>query len=155
MKADLLYVKDIEKVQVQDMKSEVCLLLTDWMSKLCFGVGFCLFFFCFFNTGECKTTRASKGVLWRWWRVWRDVDEAEVTMIVLPRQGWGERGLMMAYSFSQGAERYSTDLCSLLTATGPMGMTWNCVKGVSGCELGRSSSLRRWSGIRAGSPGQW
>lgn len=54
MKADLLYVKDIEKVQVQDMKSEVCLLLTDWMSKLCFGVGFCLFFFCFLTPENVK-----------------------------------------------------------------------------------------------------
>lgn len=43
-------------------------------------------------------------------------------------------GLQLHYE-----EREGTDLCTLVTATGPQGMVWSCVKEVSGCILEESS----------------
>ena len=71
-----------------------------------------------------------KGGLKRWWRVWR---------ARYMRRGWGP---WVCSAQSRGAEgsphgscssswrgwRDSTELCSV-TATGPKGMAWSCVRG--------------------------
>ena len=46
---------------------------------------------------------------------------------------------MAAYSSSQGEWKGSTELCSLVTATGPKGTAWSC-KGGSGWMLGKGPS---------------
>ena len=46
-------------------------------------------------------------------------------------------GFMMAYSSSLEEQRGSTDLCSLVAATGPEGMAWSCVGGGSRWALGK------------------
>ena len=48
-----------------------------------------------------------------------------------------DKTLMMAYSSSLEEQRGSTDLCSLVAATGPEGMAWSCVGGGSRWALGK------------------
>jgi len=43
----------------------------------------------------------------------------------------------------KGKKGAGTDLCSLVTAMGPEGMAWSCVRGGSGWVVGKSSSPER------------
>jgi len=47
---------------------------------------------------------------------------------------------MASYSSSRGEQRGNAELCSLVSAAGPKGTTWSCIRGESGWALGESSS---------------
>jgi len=61
---------------------------------------------------------------------------------------------MEVYVSSQGEQRGSTDLCSLMTVTGPKGTVWSCVREESDWGLGKGSSLEDGE-HGTGCPGQW
>jgi len=59
---------------------------------------------------------------------------------------------MASYGSSQGEWRGSAELCSLLTATGPEGTAWSCVRGRSSWVSGKGSSSDG-DGHQTGFPG--
>ena len=63
-------------------------------------------------------------------------------------------GLMSAYSSSQGESGSSTEICSLVTVTGPEGMAWSYVRGGSGWVWGKGSSPEG-AGHGTDSPRPW
>ena len=64
------------------------------------------------------------------------------------------RGGLMAVAAPHREQRDSSELCSLLTVTGPEGTAWSCVRGGSSWTLGKSSSPEG-DEHGTGSPGQW
>ena len=57
------------------------------------------------------------------------------------------RGGLMAAMAPHREQRGSTELCSLMTAAGPAGRAWRCVRGGSSWVLGKGSSPIGWLGM--------
>ena len=77
----------------------------------------------------------------------------EVLEFVQHRAGQAEGRPHGGCSSSQGVEG-SAVLCSLVTATGPEGTAWRCVRGGLGGGLGKESAAEG-GGHGTGCPGQW
>ena len=57
------------------------------------------------------------------------------------------RGGLTTAAAPHREQRGSTELCSLMTAAGPAGTAWRCVRGGSGWVLGKGSSPIGWLGM--------